>query len=63
MTILEIIQLSLVALQATLGQLTKAAAPVEVISEVEAAIASLVGVQQKIVDLNELESLRTSKVW
>jgi DNA-directed RNA polymerase specialized sigma24 family protein len=62
-TVLAIIQLALGALQSTLPFITKNPAFDKVITEVESAIASLTSVQQKIVDLNELEGLRTQKTW
>jgi DNA-directed RNA polymerase specialized sigma24 family protein len=63
MSVLAIIQLALAALQTTLPFVTKNPAFSEVASEVMAAITSLTNVQQKIVDLNELEGLRTQKTW
>lgn len=63
MSVLAIIQLALAALQSALPFITKNPAFGEVASEVQSAITSLTNVQQKIVDLNELESLRTQKTW
>ena len=63
MSIVAIIQLALAALQPLIPLLTKDTAYPKIASEVEAAIAALSNAQQQIVDLNELESLRTQKLW
>ena len=63
MTVLAIIQIALAALQSVLPLISKSTAYPKIASEIEAAIASLVSAQQKIIDLQELESLRSQKIW
>lgn len=63
MSVLAIIQLALAALQPLIPLLTNNTAYPKIASEISAAIASLTSAQQKIIDLQELESLRTEKIW
>lgn len=63
MSVLTIIQIALAALQSVLPFITKNDAFGKVASEIAAAVDSLTKAQQQIIDLQELESLRTQKTW
>lgn len=63
MSVLTIIQLALAALQPLIPLLTNNTAYPKIASEIEAAIAALVNAQKAIIDEQELESLRTQKIW
>jgi hypothetical protein len=63
MSVLAIIQLALAALQPLIPLLTNNTAYPKIASEIEAAIASLTNAQQAIINEQELESLRTHKIW
>lgn len=63
MSVLTIIQIALAALQSVLPLVTNNTAYPKIASEIQAAIASLSHAQQQIIDLRELESLRTQKIW
>lgn len=63
MNTLELIGLALTAAQAVVSQLKASGIAGEILADAEAAVAGLIGAQGKAATLDELESLRTKKLW
>lgn len=63
MNVLELIGLALTAAEAVVSQIKASGIAGQVLADAEAAVTSLIGVQNQATTLAELESLRTKKVW